>query len=295
MALRFDGRVALITGAGKGLGRAYALWMAKHGATVVVNNRVHPGVPSSAAKVVAEIVAAGGKAVADEHAVETEAGCRAMIEETVSRFGKLDILVCNAGVVTYANYTELDTTEFHRIMDINFWGSTYPVLAALPHMAAANYGRIITTVSTAGLFGQPKSAYYAASRSALIGFCRSIGIDAATEGKNVYINMVSPAGYTDMARAHVDPKWEEFMSPFKVAPVVGWLASELCDRSGMILHAGCGRVRRVKLMGSPRVEIPNEDVAACWPQLDNMDGAEESPSSFEAGKLMNPEIWTHLK
>jgi NAD(P)-dependent dehydrogenase (short-subunit alcohol dehydrogenase family) len=291
MTLQFEGRVALVTGAGKGLGRAYALWLAKHGATVVVNNRVHPGVPSSAAKVVAEIIAAGGRAVADEHAVETEEGSRAMIEQAIAACGKLDILVCNAGITSYAKYTELSAAEFHRVMDINFWGSAYPVLAALPHMAQAGYGRIVTTVSTAGMFGQAKGAYYGASRSALIGFVRSIGIDAVADGKDVRINMISPAGYTDMARAHIDQKWEEFMSPFKVAPVVGWLASEACERSGLILHAGCGRVRRIKLMGSQRVEIGNEDVQACWPALDDMQGAQESDSSFGAGKLMNPEIY----
>jgi NAD(P)-dependent dehydrogenase (short-subunit alcohol dehydrogenase family) len=292
MALQFDGRVALITGAGKGLGRAYALWLAQQGATVVVNNRVHPNVPSSAAKVVAEIIAAGGRALVDEHAIETEEGSRAMIEQVIATCGKLDILVCNAGVTSYANYTELNAGEFHRVLDINFWGSAYPVLFALPYMAKRDYGRIVTTISTAGMFGQAKAAYYSASRSALIGFVRSIGIDADADGKEIRINMISPAGYTDMARAHIDQKWEEFMSPSKVAPVVGWLASEGCDRSGLILHAGCGRVRRVKLMGSQHVEIVNEDVQACWPALDNMLGAQESDSSFSAGKLMNPEIYS---
>lgn len=290
MTLRFDGRVALITGAGKGLGRAYALWLARHGAAVVVNNRSHPGIPSTAAAVVEEIRRAGGKAIADEHAVETEAGGQAMIETACSAFGKLDILVCNAGVVSYANFDELSAAEFHRVMDINFWGSVYPMMAALPKMSAANYGRIVMTVSTAGLFGQPKSAYYAASRSAMIGFARSIGIDIG-ESKDIRINMISPAGYTDMARAHIDSKWEEFMSPFKVAPVVGWLAGESCKSSGMILHAGCGRVRRVRIMDARRIEISGDDVQACWPALEDMTGAEESASSFAAGKLMNPELY----
>lgn len=294
MGLRFDGRVALITGAGKGLGRAYALWLAERGASVVVNNRTHAGVPSSAEAVIEEIRRAGGKAVTDHHAVETEAGGQAMVQTAIDAFGKLDILVCNAGVVSYANYDELSAAEFHHVMDINFWGSAYPVMAALPKMSAANYGRIVMTVSTAGLFGQPKSAYYSASRSAMIGFARAIGIDVEAANKNIRINMISPAGFTDMARAHIDPKWEEFMSPFKVAPVVGWLGSEKCAKSGMILHAGCGRVRRVKVMGAPRIEIPGEDVESCWPALDDMSGAEESSSSFGAGKLMNPELFPDI-
>jgi NAD(P)-dependent dehydrogenase (short-subunit alcohol dehydrogenase family) len=290
-ALRFDGQVALVTGAGKGLGRAYALWLAARGAKVVVNNRTHAGLPSSAQRVVDDIVAAGGAAVADHHAVESQAGGTAMVEAAHAAYGRLDLLVCNAGVASHAAYDQLSAAEFHRVMDINFWGSVYPAMAALPGMKAAGYGRIVMTLSTAGLFGQAKSAYYAASRSALIGFSRSVGIDAEADGRDIRVNMISPAGYTDMARQHIDAKWERFMSPDKVAPVVGWLGSTLCRQSGLILHAGCGRVRRVQVMGGTRQEIRDDDVQALWPVLDDMTSAQESPSSFEAGRLMNPEIY----
>jgi NAD(P)-dependent dehydrogenase (short-subunit alcohol dehydrogenase family) len=294
MTSSFNNRVALITGAGKGLGRAYALWLGARGARVVVNNRVHEGRPSSAQAVVAEIRAAGGDAVADEHAVENEASGRAMVNTALRAWGRLDIVVCNAGVTHDASYDRLSTADFQRLMDINFWGSAHPVMAALPHMIKAGYGRVITTVSTAGLFGQPKSAYYGASRSALIGFMRSLALDAQSDGQDIRFNMISPAGYTDMARAHINPKFEDFMSPAKVAPVVGWLASDRCQRSGLILHAGCGRVRRVQLMGAPHLEILNEDVDACWPALDNMAGAQEFSHSFAAGRSMNPEIYEGL-
>lgn len=290
MKPNFEGRTALVTGAGKGLGRAYALWLAARGANVVVNNRVHPDRPSSAQAVCDEIRQAGGKAVPDEHAVETEAGGRAMVNTALQAFGQLDILVCNAGIVCNARYDEMSAGDFHRVMDVNFWGSMYPAIAALPLMSRAGYGRIIMTVSTAGLFGQASSPYYGASRSALIGFVRSVARDIEAD-KDIRINMISPAGYTDMARAHIDPKFEEFMSPSKVAPVVGWLASERCQRSGLILHAGCGRVRRIKIMGAPRLEIHDDDVDACWPGLDDMSGAEEALSSFDAGRAMNPELY----
>lgn len=291
MSIRFDDQVVIVTGSGKGLGRAYSLWLAARGAKVVVNNRTHTGVPSSAQAVVDEIVKRGGQAVADHNEVESESGGRAMIDLAYSTYGRLDAVVCNAGVTSYADYDQLDPAEFHRVMNINFWGSVYPVMAALPRMKAAGYGRIVMTLSTAGLFGQPRSPYYGASRSALIGFARSIGIDTEAAGVDIRLNMISPAGYTDMARQHIDPKWEEFMSPDKVAPVVGWLASARCTRSGLILHAGCGRVRRVQIMGAPRQEIRNEDIDALWPALDDMTGAQESASSFAAGRLMNPEIF----
>jgi NAD(P)-dependent dehydrogenase (short-subunit alcohol dehydrogenase family) len=256
----------------------------------VVNNRVHPDRASSAQSVSDEIRRAGGKAVPDEHAVETEAGGHGMVNTALQAFGRLDILVCNAGIVCNASYDQMSTADFHRVMDVNFWGSMYPAIAALPLMSRSGWGRIIMTVSTAGLFGQARSPYYGASRSALIGFVRSVAKDIETD-KDIRINMISPAGYTDMARAHIDPKFEEFMSPSKVAPVVGWLASERCQRSGLILHAGCGRVRRIKIMGAPRLEINGEDVDACWPGLDDMSGAEEALSSFDAGKAMNPELY----
>lgn len=287
------GRVALVTGAGKGLGRAYALWLSSHGAQVVVNNRAHAGKPSSAQAVVEEIRAAGGNAVADEHAVEDEAGGQAMVDAALRAYGRIDAVICNAGVTHYAEYDQLSVADFRRVMDINFWGSVHPVLAALPHMRDAGFGRIILTASTAGLFGQPKSAYYAASKSAMIGFVRSLAIDIG-ESKDIRVNIISPAGFTDMARQHIDARHEEFMSPARVAPVVGWLASAACNRSGLILRAGCGRVRRAMIMEGRPIEIPGEDVAACWPALDDMSGAVEAATSFESGKVLMPEVFAGM-
>jgi len=287
----FAGRVALVTGAGKGLGRAYALWLARQGVAVVVNNRVHADRPSSAEAVVGQIEALGGRAVADHHAVEAADGGAGMVERALQAFGRLDLLICNAGVTAYADYDALSAADFQRVMDINFWGSVNPVIAALPHMAASGYGRIVMTLSTAGLFGQPRSAYYGASRSALIGFARSIGIDTEAAGQDIRINMISPAGFTDMARGHIDDRWAEFMSPDKVAPVVGWLGSDRCQRSGLILHAGCGRVRRVCVMGCTPQEIEAGDVDALWPALVDLQDANEYGSSFAAGRSMNPEIY----
>jgi NAD(P)-dependent dehydrogenase (short-subunit alcohol dehydrogenase family) len=284
------GRVALVTGAGKGLGRSYALWFARRGATVIVNNRTQANRPSSARAVVEEVRAAGGVAEIDEHDVQSEAGCQAMVQAAVDAFGRLDILVANAGVDDKASYDELSAEVFRRVMDVNFWGTVYPVIAAIPHMVASRYGRIVATLSTAGLFGQPRSAYYGASKSALVGMIRSMALDIPDD-MDIRLNMIAPAGFTEKARPYIDPRHEQFMSPDRVAPVVGWLASDLCDRSGLILHAGCGRVRRVQIVGAPPMEIRDDDVACCWPQLDDMRGAEEFAMSFAAGRSMNPEIY----
>lgn len=292
MAIGFDNRVALITGAGKGLGRAYALWLAARGARVIVNNRVHAGVPSSAQAVADEIVRKGGHAVADEHAVEDEASSRAMIDAAFERFGRLDILICNAGVADDTPFQEVALASVRKIIDINLWGTLYPVHSALPRMLARGYGRIVLTTSQAGLFGQTGSVAYATSKAAMIGMARSIARDVGDA--DIRVNLIAPAAYTPMSQKDIDAKWSEYMSPEKVAPVVGWLCSEACHDSGMIFNAGAGRVRRVKVVESAPVEIPGEDLSVCWPALDNMSDAVEAKSSFGSGQILMPELFGAL-
>jgi NAD(P)-dependent dehydrogenase (short-subunit alcohol dehydrogenase family) len=289
VSVRFEGRVALITGAGGGLGRSYAFWLAKRGAKVVVNNRVHPDRPSSAAAVVDEILAQGGEAVPDEHPVEREDSGAGMVKTALNHFGRIDIVISNAGILEFEPYTDLKVSTLKRTMDINFWGSVYPVLAALPHMATQGYGRIVMTTSSAALYGQTRSAGYAASRAAVIGFARSIAVDSRDAG-DFQINMILPSAYTNASKDFHDPKHAEFMSPNRIAPVTGWLCSEACQSSGLILHAGCGRVRRAKLVEGAAIDIPDEDLAQCWPALDDMTGAEEAINSSASGDVLRPEL-----
>jgi NAD(P)-dependent dehydrogenase (short-subunit alcohol dehydrogenase family) len=290
VTVRFDDRVALVTGAGTGLGRAYALWMAARGAKLVVNNRVHPDRPSAAAIVVEEIEHAGGTAVADEHSVELESSGEAMVKTALDAFGRIDILVSNAGVLEFEDYNELRISKVKRTMDINFWGSVYPVIAALPHMTAQRYGRIVMTTSSAALYGQTKSAAYAASRAAVIGFARSIAVDTR-DSENLRINMILPSAYTNASKPFHDPKFADFMSPAKIAPVTGWLCSEDCRESGLILHAGSGRVRRAKMVEGRAIDIPGDDFARCWPALQDMTGAEEAVNSSASGDVLRPELY----
>ena len=289
---RFDNKIALITGAGKGLGRAYALWLAARGATVVVNNRVRPGAPSSAQVVVDEIVRNGGKAVADEHSVEDEAGSRAMVDSVFDRFGRLDILICNAGISADIPFQKIALEKLREIIDVNLWGTLYPLHSALPRMLANGSGRIVLTTSQAGFFGETGSVAYASSKAAMIGMARSIARDVADA--DIRINLIAPAAYTPMSQKNVDPKWSEYMSPDKVAPVVGWLCSEACRRSGMIFNAGAGRVRRVKVVEGAPVEIPGDDMSACWPALDDMSQAVEAKSSFGSGEVLMPEMFAAM-
>lgn len=292
MSIRFDGQIALITGAGKGLGRAYAMWLAERGATVVVNNRSHPGVPSSAQQVVDEIEQAGGCAVADEHSVQDEKGSRAMIESAIERFGKLDILVCNAAISDNTPFQDISLNRVREVIDINLWGTLCPVHAALPHMLRQGFGRIVLTTSQAGLFGEAGSVAYATSKAAMIGMARSIARDVGAA--DIRTNLIAPAAFTPMSASNVDARWSDYMSPLKVAPVVGWLCSKDCTKSGMIFNAGAGRVRRVKVLEGNPVEISNDDMSACWPTLDDMNNAVEAESSFGSGQVLMPEMFAAM-
>ena len=283
--MRFDGRVALITGAGKSLGRAYALWLAARGAAVVVNNRTHPGQPSSAQSVVDEIVAAGGRAIADGNSVEDEQGALAMVQAAFDAFGRLDILVCNAAISRVNRpFQSMSIDEIREVIDINLWGTLLPLHAAFPRMIEAGYGRIVLTTSQVGLFGRAGSSAYACSKSAMIGLARAVGWDGAAH--NIRVNVVAPAAYTAMST--LPPRFRDIIAPEKVAPAVGWMCSDACNESGMIFNVGAGRVRRVKVQEGRVIEIPGDDFGACWPALEDMTDAIEAKDNAGSGAVLIP-------
>jgi len=287
MTLRFDERVALVTGAGSGLGRAYAEWLAARGARVIVNNRIHDGVPSSAEAVVEAICSAGGHAIADHHEVDLEESGRAMVEAAYAAFGRLDIVVANAGGNIKKPVVETSLDEFRRNMDLNFWGTAYPVLHALPRFFDANYGRIVLTTSAAGLFGQKNHVAYAASKMALVGFARALAVEIGK--RNVKVNLISPYAFTKGSRHAIGERLAEIMSPNRVAPVVGWLAHESCEHTGIVLSAGAGRVRRVGIVEGSILEA-GEDIGALWPRLSDLEGAKESRNSGRSALELIPEL-----
>lgn len=284
---RFDGQVALVTGAGRGLGQAYAGWLAARGARVVVNNRVHPDRPSAAAAVAQALNDAGGTAIADGHAVETEDGAQAMVQTALNAWGRLDILICNAAVGS--EHLELQATsseDLRRIVDINLWGSILPVQAALAAMVPAGYGRIVLTTSAAGLYGQKEGAAYGTTKAALVGLARCVAQD--NRDRDIHINVVSPYARTEMAK-NINPAFSDLMSPDRVAPVVGFLASPACTRSGMILAAGSGRVRSVHLCEGPMAPVPH-DINTFWPELDDLTQIYAPTSMRNSALSLTPEI-----
>ncbi|KIU14397.1 SDR family NAD(P)-dependent oxidoreductase [Mycolicibacterium llatzerense] len=265
--LRFDGRVAIVTGAGRGLGRSYALLLASRGASVVVNDSggtlSGDGVNAGPAHdVVQEITAAGGRAVASTDSVATPAGGQAIIDAALARYGRVDVLVHNAGNVRRAPLREMTSDDFDAVLDVHLRGAFHVVRAAFPVMCDAGYGRIVLTSSIGGLYGNHQVANYAAAKAGVIGLSNVVALEGSSAG--VACNVVVPAAVTRMAEG-IDTSSYPPMSPELVAPVVGWLAHESCSVTGEIFVALAGRVARVVVAETPGVYRPSwsiEDVAA---------------------------------
>ena len=265
--IRFDGRVALVTGAGKGLGRAYALLLAARGAAVIVNNRKREaaGEKGSADRVVDEIAAAGGKAVANYDSVETREAGERMVAAALEKFGRLDILVNNAGIDQHSALHNTTVEDFERVIAVNFFGSFYVTKAALPAMRAKNYGRIVFSTSSAGLYGLHGLTAYSASKGALIAFMRALAQECAR--RDIRVNAIAPYALTPMTeRQGVDTSL--LHGPELVAPLVAWLASEGCTANGETFIAGSGHFGRAWAVENAGVRLPAdapiapEDVAA---------------------------------
>jgi len=240
-----SGRVAVVTGAGKGLGRAYALHLAAQGARVVVNNRRHPGeadADTSAMHTVQAIRAAGGEAEADWSDVADPQSGEAMVQRALSSFGRLDVVVANAGIDRAALFHKQDMAEFRAIFDTGFFGNLNLAHAAWPHLIQQSYGRMVLTASSAGLYGNRGQSAYSAAKAAVIGLARALAIEGRRHA--VAANVILPYGYTQMTAPFMEKDAEKSFDPALVAPLVGWLASEACDVSGEVLVCGAGIVRR---------------------------------------------------
>jgi len=253
--LRFDGRVAVVTGAGRGLGCAYAQLLASRGAKVVAND--HGGSLSGdgadsgpAEQVVDAIRADGGEAVASTASVATRDGAAAIIATALDRYGRIDILIHNAGNVRRGSLKEMSYSDFDAVLDVHLRGAFNVVRQAFPVMCAAGYGRIVLTSSIGGLYGNRDVANYAAAKAGVIGLANVAALEGAADG--VTCNVIVPAAVTRMAEG-IDTSAYPPMGPELVAPVVGWLAHESCSVSGEMFIALAGRVARAVIAESPGV------------------------------------------
>jgi NAD(P)-dependent dehydrogenase (short-subunit alcohol dehydrogenase family) len=256
--LRFDDRVAVITGAGRGLGRAYAELLAARGAKVVVNDSgasiKGDGVEADpASEVVRHIKTAGGEAVACGESVATPAGGKAIIEAALDHFRRIDILIHNAGIVRGALLEDLSYEDFEAVLDVHLRGGFHVVRPAFPLMCKAGYGRMVLTSSINGIYGNHKALNYSVAKAGLIGLSHVVALEGAAKG--VKSNVILPGAVTRMA-AGLDISAYPPMTPDLVAPVVGWLAHESCSISGEMLASMAGRVAKAYVAETSGVYHP---------------------------------------
>jgi NAD(P)-dependent dehydrogenase (short-subunit alcohol dehydrogenase family) len=268
--LRFDDRVAVITGAGRGLGRAYALLLASRGAKVVVND---PGAstrgdgadPGPAEDVVKEITAAGGEAVTCTESVATAAGGQAVISLALDHYGRIDVLIHNAGNNRYAPLTEMTYEDFDAVLDVHLRGAFHVVRPAFPLMCEAGYGRVVLTSSIGGLYGNRRVANYAAAKAGLIGLSNVVALEGGAAG--VKSNVIVPAALTRLAEG-LDTSAYPPMEPELAAPAVAWLAHESCSVTGEMLVSIAGRMARAYIAETPGVYRPSWTIEQVGEQID---------------------------
>jgi NAD(P)-dependent dehydrogenase (short-subunit alcohol dehydrogenase family) len=223
-----------------------------------------------AAEVSAEIGAVGGETIADTSDVATEAGAEALVAAAIERFGRLDVLINNAGIMRWAGFPEVDADDLASHLAVHVAGSFHTTRAAWPHMVEAGYGRIVMTTSS-GVFGLPDNACYATAKAGVIGLTRSLTLAGARHG--IKVNLIAPAAVTRMAGRAAE-ELAARMSPDLVAPLVAYLAHEECPVSGEIYAAGAGRFARIFVASTDgyvhdREEPTIEDVAAHWATIND--------------------------
>ncbi len=264
--LRFDNRVAVVTGGGRGLGRSYALLLASRGAKVVVNDlgasvKGDHVTEDAAGDLVKEIRAQGGEAVANNDSVATPEGGQKIIQSALDHYGRVDIVIHNAGNVRRGSLKEISYEDFDSVLDVHLRGAFHVVRPAFPRMCKAGYGRFVLTSSIGGLYGNQNVVNYCVSKAGMIGLSNVIAIEGAAEG--VKSNVIIPAAVTRLSEG-IDTSKFPPMDPEMVAPTVGWLAHESCSVTGEMLIALGGRVARAWFAESPGVYRPSwtiEDVA----------------------------------
>jgi len=281
--LSFDGRVAVVTGGGRGLGREYALLLASRGARVVVNDvggsLTGDGADEGpAAAVVDEIRSAGGDAVASTDSVATAAGGQAVIDVAMQQFGRVDVLIHNAGNVRRGSLREMSFEDFDAVLDVHLRGAFHVVRPAFPLMCDAGYGRIVLTSSIGGLYGNHDVANYAAAKAGIIGLTNVVALEGAPEG--VRCNAIVPGAVTRMAEG-LDTSAYPPMGSDLVAPAVGWLAHETCSVTGELFVAIAGRIARAFIAETPGVYRPSWSIEDVGEHLDEIRD-DTSPLVFPA-------------
>ena len=277
--IRFDGKVAIVTGAGGGLGRQHALELARRGAKVVVNDlggSVDGSGGSSAAAdaVVAEIKAAGGEAIANGSSVTDDAGVALMIKQAMDTWGRIDILIANAGILRDKSFSKMELADFELVVNVHLMGTVKPVKAVWEIMKQQNYGRIVVTTSSSGMYGNFGQSNYGAAKLGIIGFMNTIKLEG--QKNNIHINAISPVAATRMTENLMPPAVLEKLKPEYVTPGVVYLASEEAP-TGAILTAGAGAFAMSRIYETEGVYLGEgglsvEEVRDNWAKIADPEG-----------------------
>jgi NAD(P)-dependent dehydrogenase (short-subunit alcohol dehydrogenase family) len=273
MTISFANKVAIVTGAGGGLGRAHALELARRGAKVVVNDLGGAldgsGANSAAAEaVVAEIVAAGGEAIPNGASVSDDAGVAHLVKQTMDRWGRIDVLIANAGILRDKSFGKMELKDFEAVVNVHLMGTVKPARGVWDIMKAQSYGRIVVTTSSTGLYGNFGQTNYGAAKLSLVGFMNSLKLEGAKD--NIKVNAICPVAATRMTEKLMPPTVLEMLKPDYVSPAVAFLASDEAP-SGVILTAAAGVFAAARIVETDGINLGQDatadDVAAHFAQI----------------------------
>ncbi len=294
MTIDFKDKVAIVTGAGGGLGRSHALELSKRGAKVVVNDLGGSvdgsgGSSDAAEKVVKEIISSGGQAISNGSSVTDDNGVKLMIDQTINEYGKIDILINNAGILIDKSFSKMEINDFEKVLNVHLMGTVKPTKAVWEIMKEQNYGRILVTSSSSGLYGNFGQTNYGAAKLGLVGFMNTLKLEG--QKYNVHVNALTPVAYTRMTANLMPPEAENLLTPESVTPAAIYLVSHEAP-NGTILCAGAGVYSVSKIMESDGLSLglnaTAEDIVNNWEKISNFNeaksynmGGEQTGKVFE--------------
>ena len=279
MSISFEGQVAIVTGAGGGLGRSHALELARRGAKVVVNDLGGAmdgtgGSSEAAEKVVSEIKESGGEAISNGGSVSDRNGAKSMVDDAMEAWGRVDILINNAGILRDKSFSKIDLDDFQVVVDVHLMGAVYCTHAVWPIMREQNYGRILMTTSPTGLYGNFGQTNYGAAKLAQVGFMNSLKIEGAKN--NIHTNTIAPIAATRMTESLIPEAVHSKLAPESVTPAALFLVSEEAP-NGVIMQAEGGRFSVASIVENTGaqlgVDATPEDIASNYDIISDLEGA----------------------
>ena len=279
MSISFEGQVAIVTGAGGGLGRSHALELARRGAKVVVNDLGGAmdgtgGSSEAAEKVVSEIKESGGEAISNGGSVSDRNGAKSMVDDAMEAWGRVDVLINNAGILRDKSFSKIDLDDFQVVVDVHLMGAVYCTHAVWPIMREQNYGRILMTTSPTGLYGNFGQTNYGAAKLAQVGFMNSLKIEGAKN--NIHTNTIAPIAATRMTESLIPEAVHSKLAPESVTPAALFLVSEEAP-NGVIMQAEGGRFSVASIVENTGtqlgVDATPEDIASNYDMISDLEGA----------------------